>query len=122
MELLLGNLDFQLNASYQEDSEFLRDFARWVVTGRRNENVRQKGIKFGERLMQTYSFFILLPELPFCSQPYGDHKLAFSALQREQHVCLGEKINFQIHASTHKQWPYFSLGPATLHLSTHVVE
>lgn len=33
----------------------------------------------------------LLPELPFCRQPYRDHMLAFSAPQREQHVCLGEK-------------------------------
>lgn len=33
----------------------------------------------------------LLPELPFCRQPCGDHKSAFSAPQREQHVCLGEQ-------------------------------
>lgn len=50
---------------------------------------KERGIKFGERLMQTYSFYY--PELPFCRQPYRDHKLGFSAPQREQHVCLGEK-------------------------------
>lgn len=45
---------------------------------------------------QTYTDIIvqfLLPELPFCRQQYRDHKLAFSAPEGEQHVCLGEKIN-----------------------------
>lgn len=48
-----------------QDSDFLKDSAREAATGRRNEKVKQKdkesererGMKFGERLMQTYSFY-----------------------------------------------------------------
>lgn len=45
---------------------------------------------------------VLLPNLFFCRQPYSNHKLAFSALLREQHVCLGEKngIKYPVHVST----------------------
>lgn len=58
MELLLGNLDFQVDTSYKEDSEFLRDLVGGDRKKERESNTEgQKEMKFGERLMQTYSFF-----------------------------------------------------------------
>lgn len=67
--------------------------------GKEKEKDR-KGSGFGERLKQTYSF--TTKSAFFCRQPYSNHKLAFSALLREQHVCLGEKngIKCPVHVST----------------------
>lgn len=75
----------------------------WQVREREDGKEKEKdrkGSGFGERLKQTYSF--TTKSVFFCRQPYSNHKLAFSALLREQHVCLGEKngIKYPVHVST----------------------
>lgn len=74
-----------------QEKDFLRDLASEGKRGWKRK---------GERLKQTYSF--TTKSVFFCRQPYSNHKLAFSALLREQHVCLGEKngIKYPVHVST----------------------